>query len=50
MEKEYEIVASFKDDNCNFTIKQPIQDSTPEELKSFHAALAKAAFKNQNKP
>ena len=50
MEKEYEIVASFKEDNCTFTIKQPIQNSSPEELKTFYDVLAKAAFKHQKKP
>lgn len=50
MEKEYEIVASFKENNCTFTIKQPIQNSSAEELKTFYAALAKATFKQQNKP
>lgn len=47
-EKELEIAAQFKEGNCNFTILQPIKDSSKEELETFYISLAKAAFKPDN--
>jgi hypothetical protein len=49
-EKDYEIVANFKVDNCTFTISQPVQESTFKELENFNIALAKAAFRQLQKP
>jgi hypothetical protein len=46
-ENDLEIVAEFKEENNNFLIRQPIAETSLEDQKRFHLALAKAAFKNK---
>ena len=48
IENKYETIAKFTDENCTFTVKQPIKDS-PEKLKKYYDALARAAFKQHFK-
>lgn len=48
-EDEFETIAKFTDENCTFTIMQPIKE-TPEKRKVYFAALAKAAFRHHFKP
>ena len=48
-EIEYETIAKFTDENCTFTIMQPIKEA-PEKRKIYYAALAQAAFKQRFKP
>ncbi len=48
-ENEYEIVAKFTDENCTFTIKEPVENSL-EKMKAYYAALSKAAFSQRQKP
>lgn len=44
IEKEYEVVAEFTEENCSYIVKQPKKKSTPEELESFYLALGKMLY------
>lgn len=46
---EYETIAKFTDENCTFTIKQPVNQEI-EKLKKYYDALARAAFNQHFKP
>ena len=46
---EVETIAKFTDENCTFTIMQPIKED-PEKRKAYFNALAKATFKQCFKP
>jgi hypothetical protein len=46
---ELETIAKFTDENCTFTIMQPIEES-PEKRKAYRMALAKATFRQHFKP
>jgi hypothetical protein len=46
---EVETVAKFTDENCTFTIMQPIKEE-PEKRKKYYNALAKATFRQHLKP
>jgi hypothetical protein len=49
-EKKFEEVANFIKGNCHYIIKQPIEDSKPEELELFHKALGNLLYKNVQNP
>jgi hypothetical protein len=46
---EVETIARFTDENCTFTIIQPIKEA-PEKRKAYYNALAKATFRQHFKP
>ena len=46
---ELETVAKFTEENCTFTIMQPIKEES-EKRKAYYNALAKATFKHHFKP